>query len=72
LAENINVIKNNGDAIKEESVTFRKNEKNQGAPKKKERLRSALEMTQVPEANEKKQKQQTAQKSLGKAKDENG
>jgi len=29
-------------------------------------------MTQVPEANEKKQKQQTAQKSLGKAKDENG
>jgi len=40
--------------------------------KKEERLRSALEMTQVPEANEKKQKQQTAQKSLGKAKDENG
>jgi len=55
LAENINLSKRNGDhAIKEEPVTFRKNEKSRGAPKKEERLRSALERTQAPEATEKK------------------
>jgi len=72
LAGNINLIKRNGDhAIKEEPVTFRKNEKSRGAPKKEERLRSALEMTKAPEAKEKKQRQKkTAQKR--KAKDENG
>jgi len=33
-----------------------------GAPKKEERLRSALEMTQAPEAKEKKQKEKTEQR----------
>jgi len=40
-----------------------------GTPNKEERLRSALEMIQAPEAKKKKQKEKTAQKR--KAKDEN-
>jgi len=62
LAENINVIKNNGDAIKEESVTFRKNEKSRGAPKKKRETMKCFR-NDSGSRSEGKETKKTAQKS---------